>query len=161
MKPSTCTPRSLRTQRTRRHEVRRRVAASSFHLWQGGPVKRLHLYNVPVFQQHVRVAFQRREVTYAVVNRHTGGESDAWGRREANEAAESETLSITQENLKNKKPLPFFMSFSLLKILPVSAAMNSSPFWQRLSTETPAAAASATFFKASEGQHRNQQGDEL
>lgn len=53
---------------------------------------------------------------------------------------------------KRKKKIPFFISFSLLKIFPVSAAMKASPFSHRLSTETPALAASTTAFRASAGQ---------
>lgn len=44
------------------------------------------------------------------------------------------------------------MSFSFLKIFPVSAMMKASPFSHRLSTETPAIAAPTTVFRASAGQ---------
>lgn len=46
--------------------------------------------------------------------------------------------------------VPFLISFSFLKTLPVSAAMKASPFSHRLSTDTPGLAASMTVFKATE-----------
>lgn len=50
---------------------------------------------------------------------------------------------------------PFFMSFSLLKIFPVSVMMKASPFSQRLSTETPARAAPTIVFRASVERKKN------
>lgn len=54
---------------------------------------------------------------------------------------------------------PFFMSFSLLKILPVSAMMWASPFSHKLSTDTPGFAASITILRASGREiHKQEQG---
>lgn len=46
--------------------------------------------------------------------------------------------------------LPFFISFSFLKTLPVSAVTKASPFSHRLRTDTPGLAASMRVFKASD-----------
>lgn len=47
---------------------------------------------------------------------------------------------------------PFFISFSFLKILPISSIIKASPFTHRLSTEVPATAASTTIFRAPVGE---------
>lgn len=64
----------------------------------------------------------------------------------------TETFIVTDE--MQQRDLPFFMSFSFLKIFPVSAMMKASPFSHRLSTETPAIAAPTVVFRASAGQDK-------
>lgn len=48
----------------------------------------------------------------------------------------------TGEAKRGSFPLPFFISFSFLKIFPVSSMIMASPFSHRLSTDTPELAAS-------------------
>lgn len=96
-------PRGHWTQKTRRHKVRRAATANCFLFgsvdWHNNGS--LHLHKVPIFQDYIGVTFQRGEVTYAVVDWHTGGERDAWGRQNANDEGETETL--TEGNLKVEK----------------------------------------------------------
>lgn len=108
----------------------------------------LHFDKVPVFQYDVRVTLQRGVMAYTVVNWHASGKSDTCKQKESEwGGAESEAMPVSKA--VQEKHWPFFMSFSLLKIFPVSVMMKASPFSQRLSTETPARAAPTIVFRAS------------
>lgn len=108
-----------------------------------------HFDNVPILQYDVRVALQRGAVAHTAVNWHASRESDTWGRKRKRVSAESEMNDGDWGNAT--EDAPFFISFSFLKIFPVSAWMKASPFSQRLRTETPAVAAPTTVFRASAG----------
>lgn len=82
----------------------------------------------------------------AIPGKERGWMRECWVRLATNEKPKRK-----KEQEKEKK-IPFFISFSLLKIFPVSATMKASPFSHRLSTETPVLAASTTAFRASAGQ---------
>lgn len=155
MKPSTCTPRSLWTNRIGKHEVKKVWTADSLktylvhrtHRYKFGS---LHFDNVPILQYDIRVTLQRGVMAYTVVNWHTSRKSNTCERKSAWGMCGVRSLMVKDANAT--EDLPFFMSFSFLKIFPVSAMMKESPFSHRLSTETPAIAAPTTVFKASAGQ---------
>lgn len=108
----------------------------------------LHFNKVPIFQYDIAVALQRWVMAYTVVDWHTSWKSDTcerkrvWTKGRRVRDAGGEYWNAT-------KYWPFFMSFSFLKIFPVSAIIKASPFSHRLSTETPAIAAPTIDFRAS------------
>lgn len=108
----------------------------------------LHFDKVPIFQYDITVTLQRGVMAYTVVDWHTSWKSDSCERKQ--EWTKGCRVRDAGGECRNAtKYWPFFMSFSFLKIFPVSAIIKTSPFSHRLSTETPAIAAPTIDFKAS------------
>lgn len=128
MKPSTWTPRSLRTNSRKTWD---KVCTANeiytlmylAHRMNRHKFSSLHLDKVPILQYDIRVALQRRVMAYTVVNRHTSRKSDTWEKKRVNEVVLNRTHWLWQ--MKHQ----FYLSSYLF---PSWRFSQSLPWWRHL-----------------------------
>lgn len=104
----------------------------------------LHLHQITILQKIILITLQRGEVAHTVINRYTCWKGNTWNKIQSMSLDKVVSHGTGLCCNPSSFEVPFFISFSFLKILPVSSIIKASPFSQRLSMEASGVAASTS-----------------